>query len=74
LQLLNESLKNDTKAKWQPRNFVRQIINKTFSLSHRNVSFAADGRRIPQIVLQQYNKTLQDFEATMLGVLLYLRP
>jgi hypothetical protein len=65
LQVLNESSGGENGG-WKPRDVAHGLTGRTFTLSHRNISFAADGRTIPTIVLQQYNSTFKDFEVKIL--------
>jgi hypothetical protein len=61
---LNESTVIALKAKesLQARDVASRVAGRTFYLSHRNISFAADGKTIAQLVLQGYNSSLKDFQ------------
>jgi hypothetical protein len=59
--VLNES-SDGGNGGWQPRDVAHRLTGRTFTLSHRNISFGANGRTIPHLIFQQYNSTFKDFE------------
>ncbi|OQV18413.1 hypothetical protein BV898_07616 [Hypsibius exemplaris] len=49
---------------WSSEEVLRRAAGRTFDLPNGRVQFSQSGQRIPQVVLQQYNKISKDFETT----------